>query len=78
MCGEKFPLLSMGVGANSQAWADGERGPQLARAKIGKQFFVFLKNLSFNILQVYWTTQSLLMLGLIKPGCQYCQAQPKL
>ena len=33
-CGGKCPLVSMGVRANRQACADGERGPPSARAEI--------------------------------------------
>ena len=34
MCAGKFPLVSMGGGANGQACADGERGPPSAQAEI--------------------------------------------
>ena len=33
MCAGKFPLVSMGGQVNSQACADGERGPPSARAE---------------------------------------------
>jgi hypothetical protein len=33
-CAEKFPLMSMGGRANSQACADGDPGPPSARADI--------------------------------------------
>ena len=34
MCSGKFPLVSMGGRADSQACADGEQGPPSARAEI--------------------------------------------
>jgi hypothetical protein len=35
-CAGKFPLVLMGGRANSQAYADGERGPPSARAEISQ------------------------------------------
>ena len=32
-CAGKFPLMSTGGRANSQAWADGERGPHRRERK---------------------------------------------
>jgi hypothetical protein len=42
MCTGKFPLVSMGGRANSQACADGERGPPSARSETFKQTLLFI------------------------------------
>jgi hypothetical protein len=46
----KFPLGSMGVRANGQACADGERGPQSARAEI----YLYIYTVVIKSLEGMW------------------------
>ena len=47
MCAVKFPLMLMGGRANSQACADGERGPHWREHKLTYSFNILLKGFYF-------------------------------